>query len=307
MTKAECAQKLRELIQQYNDELNKTAPNKNLLDSIEEQAKEVQGKAKAARKAEVYAQLDQTANPMLEAARMGEFDYEGFRLDKESGEMELMARVAVIRAADYTTHLLKLASSKVTGANFPKTGVFVHGHSWEYMCEKLGLLLAYRAQKELGGSPEVLAELLKTYPIREAAQKEKAGATPTSNSQLLKLLQPIIDALVWEDNGKGGNAVKAIGKDVAFLVNCFTSHGKGIGSIKVLKGQKVADYIFEAVHMIVTGKPYQLQFKPRKDAAADAQVTARKPVRSAAAKEMPAEAPVILTSAEESANDAPAA
>ena len=307
MTKTECAAKLRELIQQYNDELNQAAPNKNLLDSIEEQAKEVQGKAKNARKAEVYAQLDQTANPMLEAARMGEFDYEGFRFDKETGEMVLMVRVAVIRAADYTTHLLKLSSSKVTGARFPKNGVFTHGHAWEYMCEKLGLLLAYRAQKELGGSPEVLAELLKTYPIREAAQKEKAGATPTSNTQLLKLLQPIIDALVWEDDGKGGNAVKANGKDVAFLVSCFTSHGKGIGSIKVLKGQKVADYIFEAVHMIVTGKPYQLQFKPRKDAAAEAQATARKPVKSASADEQPADAPVILTSAEESTNDTPAA
>lgn len=307
MTKTECAAKLRELIQQYNDELNQAAPNKNLLDSIEEQAKEVQGQAKSARKVEIYDQLDKAANPMLEAARMGEFDYEGFRIDKETGEMEPMVRVAVIRAADYTTHLLKLSNSKVTGARFPKNGVFTHGHAWEYMCEKLGLLLAYRAQKELGGSPEVLAELLKTYPIREAAQKEKAGATPTSNTQLLKLLQPIIDALVWEDDGKGGNAVKANGKDVAFLVNCFTSHGKGIGSIKVLKGQKVADYIFEAVHMIVTGKPYQLQFKPRKDATAEAQVTARKPVKSASADEKSADAPVILTSAEESANDTSAA
>lgn len=307
MTKTECAAKLRELIQQYNNELNQAAPNKNLLDSIEEQAKEVQGQAKSARKAEIYDQLDKAANPMLEAARMGEFDYEGFRIDKETGEMEPMVRVAVIRAADYTTHLLKLSTSKVTGARFPKNGVFTHGHAWEYMCEKLGLLLAYRAQKELGGSPEVLSELLKTYPIREAAQKEKAGATPTSNTQLLKLLQPIIDALVWEDDGKGGNAVKANGKDVAFLVNCFTSHGKGIGSIKVLKGQKVADYIFEAVHMIVTGKPYQLQFKPRKDAATDVQTTARKPVKSATADETPSDAPVILTSAEESASDTPAA
>lgn len=307
MTKTECAAKLRELIQQYNDELNQAAPNKNLLDSIEEQAKEVQGQAKSARKAEIYDQLDKAANPMLEAARMGEFDYEGFRIDKETGEMEPMVRVAVIRAADYTTHLLKLSTSKVTGARFPKNGVFTHGHAWEYMCEKLGLLLAYRAQKELGGSPEVLSELLKTYPIREAAQKEKAGATPTSNTQLLKLLQPIIDALVWEDDGKGGNAVKANGKDVAFLVNCFTSHGKGIGSIKVLKGQKVADYIFEAVHMIVTGKPYQLQFKPRKDAATDVQTPARKPVKSATADETPSDAPVILTSAEESTNDTPAA
>ena len=292
MTKVECAQKLRELIQQYNEELNQAAPNKNLLDSIEEQAKETQGKAKAARKAEVYAQLDQTANPMLEAARLGEFSYEGFAFDKETEEMIPAVRTATIRAADYTSHLMKLATNKITGERFPKNGVFVNGHKWEYMCEKLGLLLAYRAQKELGGSAEVLSELLKTYPIREAAQKEKAGATPTSNSQLLKLLQPIIDALVWEDDGKGNNAIKANGKDVAFLVNCFTAHGKGIGTIKVLKGQKVADYIFEAVHMIVTGKPYQLQFKPRKDSAPE-QETARKPVKSA---EKAPEAPIELKS-----------
>lgn len=290
MTKAECAAKLRELVEQYNEELNREAPNKNLLDSIEEQAKETMGKSKTAHKAEVYAQLDKTANPMLEAARLGEFDYDGFAFDKETEEMVLTVRTATIRAADYTTHLLKLASSKATNGNFPKNGVFTNGHKWEYMCEKLGLLLAYRVQKNLGGSPEVLQELLKTYPVREAAQKEKAGATPTSNSQLLKLLQPIIDALVWVDDGKGGNKVKANGKDVAFLENCFTAHGKGMGAIKVLKGQKVADYVFEAVHMIVTGKPYQLQFKAKKDAAVAE--TARKPVT--VEPEQLAEAPVVL-------------
>jgi len=292
MTKAECAQKLRELANQYNEELNAAAPNKNLLDSIEEQAKETQGKAKAARKAEIYAQLDQTDNPMLEAARLGEFDYEGYGFDKETEEMVVLTRTAVIRATDYTSHLMKLATNKTVNGKYPQNGVFTNGHKWEYMCEKLGLLLAYRAQKELGGSPEALTELLKTYPIREAAQKEKAGATPTSNSQLLKLLQPIIDALVWVDDGKDGNKVKANGKDVAFLVNCFTSHGKGLGSIKVLKGTKVCDYVFEAVHMIVTGKPYQLQFKPRKDATSDTDAQpARKPVKS---EKLAAEEPVVL-------------
>ena len=286
MTKMECAAKLRELVNQYNEELNTTAPNKNVLDSIEEEAKDTQGKAKSAVKAEVYAQLDQTANPMMEAARMGEFTYEGYRIDKETGEMDVCERTATIRAADYTAHLMKLAQSKTNAGRFPSNGVFTNGHKWEYMCEKLGLLLAYRAMKELGGSPEVLSELLKTYPVREAAQKEKAGATPTSNSQMLKLLQPIIDAMVWEDDGKGGNLIKAKGPDVAFLTQCFTAHGKGIGTIKVLKGQKVCDYVFEAVHMIVTGKPYQLQFKAKKDAGEPEQ-TARKPVMSQLAPEAP--------------------
>lgn len=290
MTKAECAQKLNELVQQYNEELNKAAPNKNLLDSIEEQAKETQREAKKLCKMELYARLDQTVNPMLEAARVGEFKYEGYAFDKETEEMVPAVRTATIRAADYTAHLMKLATDKTVNERFPKNGVFTNGHKWEYMCEKLGLLLAYRAQKELGGDAAVLTELLKTYPIREAAQKEKAGATPTSNTQMLKLLQPVIDALVWEDDGKGNNAVKANGKDVAFLVNCFTTHGKGMGTIKVLKGQKVADYVFEAVHMIVTGKPYQLQFKPRKDSASE-QETVRKPVKSA---KPASEAPIVL-------------
>lgn len=305
MTKNEAVSKLLELCNQYNEERVKSSPNANLLESIEEQAKETMGKVKAARKAEVYAELDKGANPMLEAARMGEFQYDGYIIDKETGEMGMTVRVATIRAADYTGHLMKLATNKTMNANYPKNGVFTNGRKWEYMCEKLGLLLAYRAQKELGGSPEVLSELLKTYPIREAAQKEKAGATPTSNSQLLKLLQPIIDALVWVDDGKGGNKVKANGKDVAFLVNCFTAHGKGIGTIKVLKGQKVCDYVFEAVHMIVTGKPYQLQFKAKKDVAAPE--TARKPVKESTPESEPTEAPVVLTSAEESVDNTPAA
>jgi len=44
--------------------------------------------------------------------------------------------------------------------------------------------------------------------------------------------------------------------------------------------------------MIVTGKPYQLQFKPRKDATSDTDAQpARKPVKS---EKLAAEEPVVL-------------
>lgn len=279
MTKTECAAKIRELCASYNEVLEREVVDKNALDAIETQAKETAGKAKAAAKAELYAELDKSSNPMLEAARTGVFSYDGYELEKEEGVVVAMnpaVKVATIKAADYTSHLMKLGTDKTKNAKYPQNGVFVNGHKWEYMCEKLGLLLAYRALKELGGDQDALQNLMQNYVIRDAAQKEKAGATPTSNSQLLKLVQPIIDALVWVDDGKGNNQVKANGKDVAFLVNCFTSHGKGIGTVKVLAGKKVMDYLFEAVHMIVTGKPYELQYKVKKDATPVE--TVRKPI-----------------------------
>lgn len=275
MNKAEAIKNLHVVCDRYNEEIAKEAPNANTLIGLEEAAKENVKAIKAFAKAELFAILDETANPMLEAARTGEYQHESYTIDKETGLMAPAIKTATIRAAEYTAHLMKLAQNVTNRGKYPQNGVFVNGHKWEYMCEKLALLLAYRTAKELGFDKEGLGMLLQSYPVREAAQKEKDGCTPTSNSQLLKLLQPIIDALVWVDNGKGGNAVKANGKDIAFLVDCFASHGKGIGSVKILKGTKLADYVFEAVHMIVTGKAYDVQYKTKSDKQG---VTVRTPV-----------------------------
>lgn len=275
MNKNEAIQALHDVCAKYNEEIAKESPNANLLNGLIDSAKENMKTIKTFAKDEVFALCDATANPMLEAARIGEYSYEGYFIDKETGVMDTTIRTATIRGSEYTTHLMKLTQNAENGKKYPRNGVFTNGHKWEYLCEKLGLLLAYRAAKELGLEKESLNELLTTYPVREAAQKEREGCTPTSNSQLLKILQPIIDALVWVDNEKGGNAVKANGKDVAFLLDCFTAHGKGIGSIKLLKGTKVADYVFEAVHMIVTGKAYNVQYKTKKDESA---ATARTPI-----------------------------
>ena len=287
MNQNENVNRLSELVNEYNEAMMAEVVDQRKLNDIEGRAQAVVGEIKKVKKAALYKVLSESNDPMVEAARVFSYEVPSYRLVKDGGivtGMEICTKVFTINPIDFTGHMMKLNQSKSTNQNFPGTGIFKSGHTWEYRAEKLGYLLAYRALKELGGSEAALAELKKTYFIREVSMKEEMGATPTSNSQIVKLLQSIIDMLVFVPNEKGENSIKCNGRDVAFLLNCYTSHGSGAGAIKVLKGNKIACYIFEAVHMIVTGKPYEVQYKKRKEDVAETTTTVRKPVKATATK-----------------------
>ena len=315
--------KLNELAAQYNEVLAGEVVDQRRLTAIEEEAKGVTREAKKLAKLAVYGTLEKTDNPAYYAAEQFSFQHPGYRLNAEKGvvtEMQVVTKVAIIDPIDFTEHIRKLSANSVSGAHFQRTGIVANGHAWNYELEQLGLVLAYRVLKDLNGSAEALQALQNNYFIRDIARKEARGETPTSNRQTLEIIQEIIDKFVWIDNGAGGNRMKANRWDIVFLENCFTAHGKGVGSLKVLKGRKLAQYLFEVCHMMATGKAYSVEYKTMREGQPAAR-KAIKPDNAAPAEEKPApakkprkgkkavnaDAPVILTSAEESTNDTPAA
>ena len=59
------------------------------------------------------------------------------------------------------------------------------------------------------------------YFIREAKAKQEGG-TPDSNTQIVKLLQKIIDETIFIDNGKGQNTYKCTAHDLVFIHDAVT-------------------------------------------------------------------------------------
>lgn len=272
--------KIKTLIAQYNEEMRKKDARVDDLDTIEAELKAECEKARKAKTNEVYNRLMKEENPMLEAIRAFSFSIPSYKETKVEGVrtgLEEAERNVTINPVDFTDYLMKAQK----GPN--------GGKSWVYKTDKLGMLLAYRVLKEVGGDGKALKALKDNYYIKEAARQEALGETPTSNSQLVKLMQTIIDAMVFVPDEKGNNQVKARVCDANFLMALLSSHGRGAGALKVLKGAKIASYIFECCHMIVTGKPYEVQYKAKKQNDSSAPV--RKPVESPAKKAEPAKVP----------------
>lgn len=124
-----------------------------------------------------------------------------------------------------------------------------HIKGWENYISKFNALVVLRMASELGVDT---AKIKKTYYLSQKAQEIEMGKTPTSNTQLLKMLQQVVDAVIFEDDGKGDNKYKATSHDVQYILKTCTKAGKGICQVLVCKDTVVRNLVLSVLHNIVT-------------------------------------------------------
>jgi len=290
MTYAEHEAKIADFVTQYNAAMQEERVDKRKLDSIEEQMKAATAEAKKDMKTIAYGRLLKAKNPMLEACRVHSFTHPAYALEKEKGIVvgaKTIEKTLAISPVELGNEIIKAAQTK--NCPYDQNGVVEHSHVWEYRTEKLAYMLTYRTLKNLGCSPESIEEFRHCYAIRDLAAREKMGETPTSNKQLVKLVQSIVDQLVFMPDENGLNAIKVINKDVEFLLSMFEKAGRGVGQVEVLKGNKVKDYIFAMCHMIVTGKAYEVRYNRKKESTSTAAEPQRPVIIRKAVKETASE------------------
>lgn len=268
MNRIEHEQKILELIESYNEILEGEVVDMNKLNDAEELLKAASKASLKDMQVEVYGFLMSKKDPMLAACYLYEFAYPSYVIEKKDGRIEKAvptAKMAAIRPYDFAKDLIR--QGEFSSCPYEKTGVVKHGARWEHRAGKLAYLMTYRVIKDLNLSPEQVSHFENYYKIKELAAKEELGETPASNSQICKLLQSIVDLMVYVPSDKGDfNAIKVRSCDAAFLVETFTKKGRGVGVVECLKGNKIRDYIFEICHMIVSGKSYSAKYPVRKDA-----------------------------------------
>lgn len=127
---------------------------------------------------------------------------------------------------------------------------------WEYSAAKLNQLLCLRTAKELKCSDLEIKEIAKSYYLKEQAKRIELGGTPTSNTQIAKALQTVIDAIIFDDDGKGKNKYLCNNHDVAFILACYTRKGKSALSVSVSKDAYFRKILTEVCLRIVDGGKY---------------------------------------------------
>ena len=92
--------------------------------------------------------------------------------------------------------------------------------NWAYDSAKLLALLALRETNVYAMKPDELAK--KSIYFISKARAKKEGETPDSNTQIVRLLQKIIDEAIFVDDGKGKNVYKCTNHDLAFIQDAVT-------------------------------------------------------------------------------------
>lgn len=92
--------------------------------------------------------------------------------------------------------------------------------AWAHDSAKLLALLTLRETDVYAIKPSELSK--KSYYFIGAVRAKKEGETPDSNTQIVRLLQKIIDEAIFVDNGSGQNVYKCTNHDLAFIQDAVT-------------------------------------------------------------------------------------
>lgn len=133
------------------------------------------------------------------------------------------------------------------------SGIGADPKNWVYYVEKMNFLLTAKACVDLGINPKVVND---SYAMADISRDLDMGKTPTSNSQLLKVLQMVVVAMLGED-------AKAISHDVAFLNLTYAKKSRAALTVGCANHRNFCRLIAEVCHRIVTGKAYAVEFKAK--------------------------------------------
>lgn len=230
----------------FVDDYNKAFMAKSfdgIKDAEENLKKELKAYKKAASDAVLY-RLSGTDNPVLEAVK--QLTYQVFRtkmVKDDNGNdcgIELVptdARIDLVKVCEYC----KLSTN------------------WQYKVEKLALLLALRAAKELKIPASEIKVMAWKFRMNELARKQEMGETPESNTQIVTAIQMIMDEVL---PGLG----KANSHDAAYMWMAATKAGREAKCIKVADAKMAHRLFAEVANRIVTKGRYSVDYKMIKEA-----------------------------------------
>ena len=138
--------------------------------------------------------------------------------------------------------------------------------------------------------------------MNKLAREIDLGGTPDSNTQICKQLQMVVDAIIYEDNGKGKNLYRVNNHDVAYLLMVYTQrNNKKVCSVRIAKNSYMHKLVLDVMHRILTGKVYDLEFQMTKNKSEKTEPAKDTEEKSKTEVEKPSEAKIKAEKADSNA------
>jgi hypothetical protein len=170
--------------------------------------------------------------------------------------------IASIVSNDKTDRIKTISLSKLT-----IRGDGILQKDWKPYAEKFTQLVSIRHAQNIGCDAARIKKLSTSYSMSKIAQDLAMGKTPTSNTQTCKLLQQVIDKLIWKEvDGKTENAYRVNNYDVAFIEDTFAKASKKVAMNLILATPKdVETLLLHVMHRLVTDGKYDFTARLRQD------------------------------------------
>lgn len=220
--------------------------DKTKFDCAEQELRELETTYAEEKAVEVFCELKEQENPVEAAIRMHSYPVVGYKTIREDG---LVRGFEIVEDKPRQIDLVKLCKF----CDLPT--------EWQYKVEKFNKLLALRTAEELKMTKAQIKKINDSFSMNELARKIEMGETPTSNTQICKMLQMVLDGILYEETDKGKNKYRVNSHDVAYLLMCYTKRGKKVLSVAVAKNAYIHRLVMDVAHRILTGKTYDLEYK----------------------------------------------
>lgn len=194
---------------------------------------------------ECFEALSKTADPMLEAVKQLTFPTIK-AIEKKVGEDKQKVPVMSVEDVEKPIDLLRLNKFVSGGIGKDK--------SWVHIVQKFNFLLTAQKAIDLGLDPKEIDD----YAMSDIAKDINMGKTPTSNTNILKTLQKVVDAMIGEE-------FKAVSHDVKFLLSIYSKkNNRKALTVTCANHKYLTMYVAEICHRIVMGKAYTVEYKTAK-------------------------------------------
>lgn len=194
----------------------------------------------------VFSELRGRENPVLSAVMMHDYETLSHRVNRDSDTGSVIGVELVYRPVQVDL---------VRFCRFCKLPT-----AWQFKVEKLNQLLTLRDAQELKLSSAEMKNISKSFYMNEKAREIDIGKTPTSNTQVLSLIQSAIDDVLFLDDGKGKNSVRVNSHDLAYIIKCRTKRSTPL-KVSVCKNQMLHKLFVDVMYRITTGQMYGLDYK----------------------------------------------
>lgn len=245
----------REVIVKKIGEYNEALKENDLAKATrtEQELKDAEVAYAEAKCVEVFGELAKSENPVKAAVAAHSYFVVSHRVKREEGSITGF----------------EIVEDKVRQIDLVKFCEYIKAPTlWKYSVEKFNQLLALRTATELKMTKAQIKKICDSFYMNDLARQVEMGGTPDSNTAICKQLQQVVDAILFEDNGKGKNVHRVNNHDVAYLLMCYTKRGKKVLSVAVAKNAYIHRLVLDVMHRIVTGKAYDLEYRMISDSKA---------------------------------------
>lgn len=228
---------------QFNEALD--TGDKAKMTALTEELKKIEERYAKLKSREEWDKLKASTDPYGECIKIFDTKVIGHK-DEKDKETGLILRRTLHDKKTYDYDLAEFADY----CGFDKR--------WIYSLEKFNQLLFIRAWMDIGLTADEAKEKCDSYYISDIAKRVELGETPTSNTQILKQLQTLVDE-VFPPVSEDKHTYKVTSHQVGAMNLLYTREGKGKLDIELVQGAAFRKLFKKLLLTLVTSERFAVK------------------------------------------------